>query len=211
MNRLGLFCLSVAFLAAPGVRAYASAGGVTLSTSVFVTGDTMQILEHGQKTRFIGHVTITSHDADIVWKAYGEKGLYDSKDNTMTLWGAPSKRARVIRHPKNEPSRITLEMYGDTLKTDSTTTFFHAEGNTYGIDISTSTHQFLRFWAASTDYNQARSLIRLEGERPLMIIDKPTERRSVTGTTIRYLINERRLIAEGKAVSKIEPGPHSFQ
>jgi hypothetical protein len=42
-----------------------------------------------------------------------------------------------------------------------------------------------------------------------MIIDKPTERRSVTGNVIRYLIDEHKLIAEGNAVSRIQPGPHS--
>jgi lipopolysaccharide export system protein LptA len=206
MNSGRAFVLGAALTLLMPALLRAADSGVSLSTSVFVTGDTMQILEQGRKTRFIGHVKIRSRDTGLVWEGFGDEGLYDTEKNTMTLWREAPGRARLVRHPKNQPEPITLELYGIRIETDSRLTFVHAEGNAYGTDISTTTHQSLRFWAESADYNQTRSLIWLAGNQPLLIIDKPAERRTVTGKTIRYLIDQQKLIAEGNAVSRIFPG-----
>jgi len=218
-----------------GTRAWAGSG-ISLSTSVFVTSESMQVIDQGQQIKFFGHVKAThardilwsdelisdktkqqlhaighvslykDNDSNVVWEGFGDEGTYDTLKNFIVLWTRDTrKKALLIRHPKDQPKTITLHLEANRLETDSDLSFAHAHGDSYGIDISTSSQQSLRFWAEDATYHQAQSSFLLQGGKPVLIIEQPSETRRVTGQTIEYLIDEEKLVTRGQAVAQIFP------
>ena len=230
MKRAVLFL----FLGAGVVGPSGADKGVSISTSVFITSDTMEVVQQGLQTKFTSHVKVTqpgerllcdelisdkSHhvlhakghvslykevENEQVWEAFGQRGDYDTRENLMTLWNSHG-RARLIKHHRSSELN-TMELESEWMNTDNHFSFAHAKGRVYGRSVSTSTPQSIRFWSDEAVFDEPRSLIRLEGTRPVVILDQPSESRHITGRSIRYRIDDQKLEVEGDAVSKIFPG-----
>lgn len=231
--------LPVAFLSlvwgTARARERPSAGGgvVSLSTSVFITSNSMLVIQQGRQLKFTGHVKAThGHDrltsdellsdkpkqilyadghvtiyrtttSDQVWEAFGEHGTYSTQTSSMTLWNTTG-RSRLIRHLKDSPLN-TVELEAQWMETDGKLSFAHGRGDAYGKSISTSTVQSMEFWSEDATYDENHSLIDLQGGHPLVILEKPSETRRINGQRIRYFIDAQKLLVEGNGVSQIFP------
>jgi len=214
-----------------------SSGGRAAKT--VITGQKMNLLKKGEAVEFSGGVTLVrGHDIlkadrmisnektgkNIHWKAWAEKGIYDSNTSSGTLWGS-KKPARVKRlslsSKKNHSPYLFLEADKITFIKVELTTHTNAEavGRVYVeyLEKEPAVRE-TRVWSNRAYFNGKEDTIRFwEGylnpldsprknrfrrkggrSKPRAVQMEEKERRDITGLVLLYDLKQQKLVVENE-------------
>lgn len=178
-------------------------GGVKLSrgTDTLVSRE-MRTNRTRDKVNVKGDVRLTRNASSTeTWKAFGDSGFYDTKDGTGYLIGTV-KRAHVTRTEvlSSTQTRLT-DIYADRINFYREGDRAFAQGNVYGKTIDPKTGDVFEFHSQEAEHLGNEGKVTLTGptEKPVLTQRTPKGTKRITGKTIIYYIEQRRLISKNSA------------
>jgi len=139
------------------------------------------------------------------WKAFGDSGYYDTKDGTGYLLGKV-KRAHIMRAEvlSATQTRVT-DIWADRIDFEREGQRAFAQGNVYGKTIDPKTGDVLEFRSQEAEHLGQEGKVTLTGPTEKPVLDQTTLKgtKRITGKTIIYYIDERRLISRDTAEAVI--------
>jgi lipopolysaccharide export system protein LptA len=154
------------------------------------------------KVNVKGNVRLTREASSTdTWKAFGDLGFYNTKDGTGYLIGT-AKRAHVTRTEvvTSTITRLT-EIFADRIDFVREGQRAFARGNVYGKTVDPKTGDVYEFQSAEADHfgDDGRVVLRGGPEQPVITSTGPKGTRRVTGKTLIYYIDARRLVSTENA------------
>jgi lipopolysaccharide export system protein LptA len=221
VKRVALFATAALFAAAPaahGVDTTISGGRMELvnkgDEALFTGGVTLErgadtLLSREMRTNRArdkinvkGNIRMTRHVSSTeTWKAFGDTGFYSTKDGAGYLIGT-AKRAHVTRTEivSSTETRV-MDIFADRIDfvREGQRTF--AQGNVYGKTIDPKTGDVMEFHSQEAEHLGDEGRVTLTGktEKPVLTQAGVKGTKRVTGKTIIYYIDTRRLVSKDSA------------
>lgn len=178
-------------------------GGVKLDRGIdHVRSRQMRTNKTRDKVTLTGNVRLVRKASSTdTWKAFGDLGFYNTKDGTGYLIGS-AKRAHVERTEilSSTMTRVT-DIYADRIDFAREGQRAFAQGNVYGRTTDPQTGDVYEFHSQEAEHRGDEKRVILTGptEKPVLTQTGKKGTRRVTGKTIIYYIDTRRLVAKNAA------------
>jgi lipopolysaccharide export system protein LptA len=183
-------------------------GGVRLERGTdTVIAKTMRTNKARDRVAVKGDVRLTRlTSATETWKAFGDSGFYNTKDGTGYLVGAV-KRAHMTRtEVLSSTSSRYSEIYADRIDFVREGQRAFAQGHVYGKMADPDTGDVYEFNSEEAEHRGDEGRIILTGPttRPVITQNGPRGFKRVTGKTIIYYIDRRKLISTNNAEAVLQ-------
>jgi hypothetical protein len=203
-----------------------------------LTADRVRMDEKTGLARAWGRVHLTRRQSEegLLWEAWADAALYDSRASSGTLWGTRDA-ARLMRSPlkpgPGAPAPFALAADRVTLYQEAVApstaawNFAHAVGRVHvNYEDDGPPRRVTDVWAGRMFYDGSLEKVRFTGgypsrrhklkkewrflkkyKTPLARQREDAETRFLTGRLLRYHTDERRLVAEGDVKATVQRPP----